>query len=63
MDDTYAVYRYAARCLLPSVLTAAAKRGKAAAEPPAFPPFRAGDWRPGSDGACGGATAAAMVPR
>ena len=51
MDDTYATYRYAARCLLPAVVAAAAKRGKQTAEPPASPPFRAGDWRPGSDGA------------
>ncbi len=60
MEDTYALYRYAARCLLPATVAAGAKRGKAggggaaaaAAEAPPAPPFRAGDWRAGSDGAC-----------
>jgi 1,6-anhydro-N-acetylmuramate kinase len=54
VEDTYALYRYAARCVLPSVLAAAAKRAKAAApaaDAPPAPPFRAGDWVVGGDGA------------
>jgi hypothetical protein len=49
VDDTYSLYRYAARCLLPASLAAAAKRARAAPAC-AGPPFRSGDWRPGADG-------------
>ena len=51
VEDTHSLYRYAARCLLPAALAspAAVKRARGGSLAVEGPPFRAGEWRLGSD--------------